>query len=74
MAEIVRKPQPIPTTVLSVRVEASLKDEYAKARKAADRQNLDLSAMMSAALGDVFKTVIGSGSTKVSSLGDRRTD
>ena len=74
MAEIVRKPQPIPTTVLSVRVEASLKDEYAKARKAADRQNLDLSAMISAALGDVFKTVIGSGPTKVSSLGDRRSD
>ena len=74
MAEIVRKPQPTPTTVLSVRVEASLKDEYAKARKAAERQNLDLSAMMSAALGDVFKTVIGTSSTKVSSLGDRRSD
>ena len=74
MAEIVRKPQPIPTTVLSVRVEASLKDEYAKARKAAERQSVDLSAMMSIALGDVFKTVIGSGSTKVSSLGDRRSD
>jgi hypothetical protein len=72
MAEIVRKPQPTPTTVLSVRVDASLKDEYAKARKAADRQSIDLSAMMSVALGDVFKAVIGASSTKVSSLNDRR--
>jgi hypothetical protein len=74
MAEIVRKPQPPSTIVLSVRVEAALKDEYAKARKAADRQSIDLSAMMTAALADVFKTVIGSGSAKVSSLGDRRSD
>ena len=72
MAEIVRKPQPTPTTVLSVRVEASLKDEYAKARKAAERQNIDLTAMASAALGDVFKAVLGAGSAKVAALSDRR--
>jgi hypothetical protein len=74
MAEIVRKPQTPSTIVLSVRVEVSLKDEYVKARKAAERQSIDLPAMMTTALADVFKTVIGSGSTKVSSLGDRRSD
>ncbi len=65
MAEVIRKPQATLTTVLSVRVEASLKDEYAKARKAAERQNIDLVAMMSTALGDVFKAVIGATTTKV---------
>ena len=72
MAEIVRKPQPTPTTVLSVRVEASLKDDYAKARKTAERQNIDLTAMLTAALSDVFKAVANAGSAKVSLLGERR--
>ncbi len=72
MAEIVRKPQPTPTTVISVRVEASLKDDYAKARKTAERQNIDLTAMLTAALSDVFKAVMGAAPTKVSSLSDRR--
>ncbi len=72
MAEIVRKPQPTPTIVLSIRLEASLKDEYAKARKTAERQSIDLTAMMSTALTDVFKAVANAGSAKVSVLGDRR--
>jgi hypothetical protein len=72
MAELVRKPQPTPTTVISVRVEASLKDDYAKARKTAERQNIDLTAMLSAALGDVFKAVMGAAPAKVSALSDRR--
>jgi hypothetical protein len=72
MAEVIRKPQPTLTTVLSVRVEASLKDEYAKARKTAERQNIDLVAMMTTALGDVFKAVSGVGTPKVSALSDRR--
>jgi hypothetical protein len=72
MAEVIRKPQATLTTILSVRVDASLKDEYAKARKAAERQNIDLTAMMTAACSDVFKAVMGAGTTKVSSIGDRR--
>jgi hypothetical protein len=72
MAEIVRKPQPTPTIVLSLRVEAWLKDEHAKARKTAERQSIDLTAMCTAALSDVFKAVANAGSAKVSSLGDRR--
>jgi len=58
--------------VLSIRLEASLKDEYAKARKTAERQSIDLTAMMSTALTDVFKAVANAGSAKVSVLGDRR--
>jgi hypothetical protein len=72
MAEIVRKPQVAPTTVIALRVEASLKDEHAKARKVAERQNIDLTAMVSAALSDVFKAIMGAGPGKVSSLSDRR--
>jgi len=72
MAELIRKPQATITTVLSIRVEASLKDECAKARKTAQRQNIDLTAMLSAAIGDVFKAVNGAATTKVSSLSDRR--
>ena len=72
MAEVIRKPQATLTTVLSIRVEAALKDEYPKARKAAERQNIDLTAMMTAAISDVFKAVMGAGSAKVSTLSDRR--
>ena len=72
MAELIRKPQATLTTVLSIRVEAALKEEYPKARKAAERQNIDLTAMLTAAIGDVFKAVMGAATTKVSSLNDRR--
>jgi len=72
MAEVIHKPQPKPTVLLTVRVEAPIKDEYAKARKAADRQSIDLTSMMSTALSDVFKAVMGAAPAKVSSLSDRR--
>jgi hypothetical protein len=72
MAEVIHKPITTPTVLLSVRVEAPVKTEYAKARAAAERQNIDLTSMMSAALSDVFKTVMGAATTKVLSLNDRR--
>ncbi len=74
MAEVVRKPQVPPTEVLSVRVDASLRKEYAKAREVAHRQDIDLTAMVSAALRDVFTTIIAaSGPGKIAAISERRT-
>jgi hypothetical protein len=55
--EVIRKPQPPATEVLSIRVSAGMKKEYAKARDIADRQGIDLTAMVSNALSEVCKTV-----------------
>jgi hypothetical protein len=71
MPEVIHKPQPKPTVLLTVRVEAPIKDEYAKARKVADRQNIDLTSMISTALNDVFKAVTNAAPTKVTALNER---
>jgi hypothetical protein len=65
--EIVKKPKPIPTETLSIRVLAGLRKEYAKAREQADRQEIDLMAMISTALSDVFKSV-AQASSKVTAI------
>jgi hypothetical protein len=73
MAELVYKTPPKPTVVLGLRVEAELKDEYAKVRKIADRQHMDLPIMISAALRELFKSITSAPSSKVASLNDRRS-
>ncbi len=72
MPEVIRKPQPTLTVLLTVRLEAAVKKDYTKAREVADRQHIDLSAMMSNALREVFNAVIATASGKVAALSDHR--
>jgi hypothetical protein len=55
--EIIRKAQPPATETLSVRVAAGLKKEHSRARDVAQRQGIDMTAMVSNALSDVFKAI-----------------
>jgi hypothetical protein len=65
--EIIRKPQEPATETLSVRVTAGLKKEHARARDVAQRQGIDMTAMVTNALSDVFKAIIQS-SGKVTAI------
>lgn len=56
--EIIRKPQQPATETLSIRVTAGLKKEHAKAREVADRQGIDMTAMVTNALSEVFKAIV----------------
>ncbi len=55
--EVIRKPQQTATEVISLRVTAGLKKEHAKARATAQRQEIDMTAMVTKALSEVFKTI-----------------
>jgi hypothetical protein len=65
--EVIRKPQAPATEVISVRVSAGLKKEHAKARDIAERLGIDLTAMASSALSEVFKTITQA-SSKVTAI------
>jgi hypothetical protein len=65
--EVIRKPQQPATETISIRVTAGLKKEYAKARDIAQRQGIDLTAMATNALSEVFKT-IAQASSKVTAI------
>jgi hypothetical protein len=65
--EIIRKPQQPPTEMISVRVTAGLKKEYARARDLAQRQGIDLTAMVSNAVSEVCKAITST-SSKVTSI------
>lgn len=66
-AEIIRKPQQPATEMISVRVTAGMKKEHARAREIAERQGIDMTAMLTNALSDVFKAIIQT-SSKVTSI------
>jgi hypothetical protein len=66
--EIIRKPQQAPTDTVSVRVDVTVKKDFTRAREVAARQNIDLTAMVSAALGDIAKAVLGASTSKVTSI------
>lgn len=55
--EVIRKPQQIATEVISIRVTAGLKKEHAKARATAQRQDIDMTTMVTKALSEVFKSI-----------------
>ena len=59
--EVIRKPQQPATEIISIRVTEGLKKEYAKARDIAQRQDIDMTAMVTNALSEVFKTIIHAG-------------
>jgi hypothetical protein len=65
--EIIRKPQEPATEVISFRVAAGLKKDFAKARDIAQRQGIDLTAMLSNALSEVFKAIAQT-SSKVTAI------
>jgi hypothetical protein len=55
--EVIRKPKRIATEIISLRVIAGLKKDLAKAREIAERLEIDMTAMMSNALSDVFNAI-----------------
>jgi hypothetical protein len=57
--KVIHKPEEIPTTTISVRVEASLKKEWQRAREKADRDHVDMTAMCTEALGEVIRAILG---------------
>lgn len=65
--EIIRKPQQPATEMVSIRVTAGMKKEHARARDIAERQGIDMTAMLTNALNDVFKAIIQS-SGKVTAI------
>jgi hypothetical protein len=65
--EIIRKPQQPATETISIRVAAGTKKDFAKARDIAQRQGIDLTAMVSTALSEVFKA-IAQASSKVTAI------
>jgi hypothetical protein len=65
--EIIRKPQATATEMISIRVTAGLKKEYARARDLAQRQGIDLTAMVSNAVTEVCKAITQT-SNKVSAI------
>lgn len=56
--ELIRKPEQAPTTVIAVRVEAAIKKDFMQARELAARQNIDMTAMVTAALAEVARTIL----------------
>jgi len=56
--ELIRKPEQTPTTVISVRVELAIKKDFMRARELAARQGIDMTAMCTAALNEVAKTIL----------------
>lgn len=66
--EIIRKPQQPATDTITVRVEIPVKKDLTRARELAARQNIDMTAMVSAALGEVAKAVLSATSTKVTPI------
>jgi len=58
--EIVRKPDRVATALITVRVKTVTKDDLTRARKIGDKQNLDMTAMIDAALADVATSVLRS--------------
>lgn len=66
--ELIRKPQQAPTGTITVRVDLPVKKDFTRAREIAARQNIDMMAMVSAALGEVAKAVLNASTTKVTSI------
>ena len=60
--EIIRKPEETATEIISIRVTTGLKKEHTKARVSAQRQGIDMTAMVTKALSDVFKNIEQAGS------------
>ena len=69
--EVIRKPKQPAIEIISVRVTAGLKKDQAKAREIAERLEIDLTAMVTQALGDVFNSIIHAG-TKAGAPDDRK--
>lgn len=65
--EVIRKPQQPATEMISIRVTAGTKKEYAKVRDIAQRQGIDITAMMTNALSEVFKAITQA-SSKVTAI------
>jgi hypothetical protein len=59
--ELIHKPEQTPTTVISVRVEAAIKKDLARAREKAAREGIDMTAMVTAALSEVAKAILNAG-------------
>jgi len=55
--EIISKPKPPATEVVSVRVLAGLKKEHSKASGIAKRLDIDMTQMISNALTDVYNSI-----------------
>jgi hypothetical protein len=62
--EVIRKPEQTPTTVISIRVELPVKKELARAREKAARDNIDMTAMASAALLEMARAILNTGPSK----------
>jgi hypothetical protein len=60
--EVIRKPDETPTIVIGVRIEASFKEVWQRARKKAERDHVDMTAMSTKALGEVVKAILGTAS------------
>lgn len=56
--EVIRKPEQSPTSVISVRVELAIKKDFMRAREIATGQGIDMTAMCTAALGEVAKAIL----------------
>jgi hypothetical protein len=66
--EVIRKPQQTPTGTITVRVELPVKKDFTRAREVAARQHIDMTAMVSAALGEVAKAVLNANPAKVTPI------
>jgi hypothetical protein len=64
--KVIHKPEQVPTTVISVRVEASLKKDWPRAREKAERDRVDMTAMCTEALSEVVRSILGTSSSKAS--------
>ena len=69
--EVIRKPKQPAIEIISVRVTAGLKKDQAKAREIAERLEIDMTAMVTQALGDVFNSIVHAG-TKATAPEDRK--
>lgn len=56
--EIIHKPQTPTTTILAIRVELAVKKELQRAREIAEHQGIDITAMFTAALADVARSIL----------------
>ncbi len=70
--EVIRKPKQPAIEIISVRVTAGLKKDQAKAREIAERLDIDLTAMVTQALGDVFNSIIHAGTRAAAPVADDR--
>jgi hypothetical protein len=55
--EIIRKPKPPATEIISIRVIAGIKKEHAKASDTAKRLDIDMTQMITNALTDVYNSI-----------------